>query len=98
MSDKPNCKLLRGSRRAQTMARRLTDARETAGLKVDQIYRWLVEQRMSEASPKKTRLWIGTVRKWFHYGLEEIPPKFRDDFSRLCRLLNVQSVDDLWIE
>jgi hypothetical protein len=80
------------------MARRLTEARETAGLKVDQIYFWLVEQRMSETSPKKTRLWIGTVRKWFHYGLEEIPLKFQDDFLRICRLLNIRSVDDLWIE
>jgi hypothetical protein len=98
MSDIPNWRLLRHSRRAQTMAKRLTDGRKKTGLSVDQIYHWLVEQRMSEASPKKTRLWIGTVRKWFHYGLEEIPPKFRDDFARLCRLLKIQSVDDLWIE
>lgn len=80
------------------MARRLTDARNVMGFKVDQIYDWLVEQRMTAKSPKKGPLWIGTVRKWFHYGLEEVPSDFHEDFERLCQLLRIRSIDDLWAD
>jgi hypothetical protein len=80
------------------MARRLRRARKAKGLDVDQIYDWLVEQRMSAKSPKKSPLWIGTVRKWFHYGLKEISNEFHDDFDRICRLLEIRSVDDLWAD
>ena len=98
MTEKPQRKRLRTSPRAQTMAKRLTDARNAMGLKVDQIYYWLIEQRMAAKSPKKSPLWIGTVRKWFHYGLEEVPNNLREDFERLCQLLKIPSIDDLWVD
>jgi hypothetical protein len=82
----------------QVMARRLTKARKAKGLKVDQTYHWLVVERMSAKSPKKSPLWIGTVRKWFHFGLAEIPRDFQDDFNGICRLLEVPSIKDLWID
>jgi len=81
---------------AKAMARRLTAAKKAKGLQVDQIVAYLIEQRMSAKGPRKRRLWIGTVRKWFHDGLEEIPDEFNDDFKRICRLLDIPSIDDLW--
>jgi hypothetical protein len=83
---------------AKIMARRLTTARKAKGLDVDRIYAWLVEQRMSSKSPKKSPLWIGKVRRWFHYGLDEVPREFHDDFERICRLLEISSIDDLWVD
>jgi hypothetical protein len=84
--------------KAKLMARRLTGARQAAGLQVDQIYHWLVKQRMAAKSPKPGRLWIGTVRKWFRCGIDEIPEKFHTDFERLCRLLSIGSIDELWTD
>jgi hypothetical protein len=81
---------------SKAMARRLTEARKAKGLDVDQIVAYLIERRMSAKSPKKRRLWVGTVRKWFHDGLEEIPDEFGDDFKHICRLLDIPSTDDLW--
>jgi hypothetical protein len=83
---------------ARAMARRLTTARKAKGLDVDQIYAWLVEQRMTSKSPKKSPLWIGTVRRWFHYGLDEVPREFQVDFDRICWLLGIPSINDLWID
>lgn len=78
------------------IAKQLTFARKAKGLSVDQIHRCLVEQRMTARSPKKTPLWIGTVRKWFHYELDEIQSEFRDDFAVICRILDIPSIDALW--
>jgi hypothetical protein len=80
------------------MARRLTEARKARGLTVDQIVNYLIELRMSTKSPKKRRLWIGTVREWFHFGLDEIPGEFREDFNRICRLLSIPSIEALWVD
>jgi len=81
------------------MARRLTEARRAKGYKVDQIVEHLIACRMSaKQRPKKRDLWEGTVRRWFSRGLEAIPDEFRDDFTELCRVLEIPSLDDLWRE
>lgn len=80
------------------MAQRLTAARQARGLAVDQIASYLIQHRMSSKSPRKRRLWIGTIRKWFHYGLEEIPGEFAADFDLMCELLGIPSVDVLWVD
>ena len=53
---------------------------------------------MSSKSPNKRDLWIGTARRWFSRGLETIPDEFRDDFTEVCRILDIPSIDDLWRE
>jgi hypothetical protein len=81
----------------KTMARRLTDARLAKGYQVDQIVEYLIARRMSSKQrPKKRDLWIGTARRWFSRGLESIPDEFHDDFTELCRILDIPSLDDLW--
>jgi hypothetical protein len=82
---------------AKTMALRLTEARQAKGLKVDQVVRLLIDHRMSaKRRPTKRGLWIGTVRRWFSRGLETIPDEFHDDFTELCRVLDIPSLDELW--
>jgi hypothetical protein len=85
----------------KVMARRLTEARKAKGLNVDQIADYLIDCRVSKKrrdKSKPTRLWIGWVRRWFHYGLETIPDDFQEDFEQLCALLEIPSVDALWRE
>jgi hypothetical protein len=80
---------------SKVMAWRLTQARKAKGLKVDQIADYLIDCRMAKKRPtasKPRQLWIGWVRRWFHYGLETIPDEFQEDFELLCALLETHQV------